>query len=575
MDEFFTLDRLKNISKDEFAKLSPENKELVLKILSEYSETGTSETLKVLWGVDYNEIPVSIDEFICNPYYLGKSTRNGESIYPYWRQKYREIFDASLNYEEIVLSGAIGIGKTRTAVISLCYLLYKLMCLKNPQEYFRFNEGDKITIFFLNITLGLAEGVGYTTMHEYLLNSDWFLERGTISGIKNKRYNPPHNIAITFGSKGSHALGQQIYCLSGDTKVLTTDGEYTMTELCGKKFKTYSMLDNGKIVVSDETTVLPTVKTNDYYEIELEDGSIVKCTPEHQFMLSDGTYKMAKDLSEDDDLMECKPFGYIYITTNTENGMRYIGQHGGMFNPRYKGSGAELRRAFRKFGKHKFVSKLICYCYTEQELNEMELYYIDKFNAVNSRDFYNQIFITAHSKLRDADVRRHIGLLASERHISNKTRKKISEQRYRNIEMKGTAFWINNGIEEHLVNETEWKTMYPAFKKGRLPDVVYMNKEGKSVRVHKADIEKYISDGYKHGKDESIGHSLSIAAQKERWVYLDFECGTARQLAQYLNKNGYPKIVKSTVVNIANGKFVKSYAELCGKIKRIPKEQLS
>lgn len=211
MNELFTLDRIKNISKDEFARLSTENKELILKILSEYSDSGTSKTLNDLWSVDYKEIPVSIDEFICNPHYLGKSTRNGESIYPYWRQKYREIFDASKNYEEIVLTGAIGVGKTRTAVICLCYLLHKLMCLRNPQEYFRFNEGDKITIFFLNITLSLAEGVGFETMHDYLIHSPWFLERGVVTGRTKLRYNPPHNIAITFGSKGEHALGQQVF----------------------------------------------------------------------------------------------------------------------------------------------------------------------------------------------------------------------------------------------------------------------------------------------------------------------------------------------------------------------------
>lgn len=207
----FTQDQIMNISKDEFAKLSAENKELILKILSEFKTDGMSQTLKELWEVDYKEIPVSIDEFICNPIYLGKSTRNGESIYPYWREKYKEIFDPSKNYEEVVLTGAIGVGKTRTAVVCLCYLLYRLMCLKNPQEYFRFNEGDKITIFFLNITLTLAEGVGYETMHDYLIHSPWFVERGTITGRKNLRYNPPHNIAITFGSKGEHALGQQIF----------------------------------------------------------------------------------------------------------------------------------------------------------------------------------------------------------------------------------------------------------------------------------------------------------------------------------------------------------------------------
>lgn len=299
----FTFDDIKNISKDEFSKLSRENKELVLKILSEYKETGQSQTLKELWEVDYNEIPVSIDEFICNPYYLGKSTRNGESIYPYWRKKYREIFDQHLAYEEIILSGAIGVGKTRTAVVCLAYLLYRLMCLKNPQEYFSFNEGDKITIFFLNINLALAEGVGYTTLHEYLLASDWFLERGTVTGRVNLRYNPPHNITITFGSKSDHALGQQIYCLSGDTKILTTNGIYEISDLCDKEFKTYCLNGSGEIVTSEITTVKETKVANDYFEIELEDGTTIKCTPEHRLLLKDGNYKCAKDLTLNDELL--------------------------------------------------------------------------------------------------------------------------------------------------------------------------------------------------------------------------------------------------------------------------------
>ena len=93
------LNNISNITKEQFEQLNSEEKKLVLTILEELSKYGKSETLDDLWYQDYNEIPVSIDEFICNPYYLGKSTRNGTSIYPYWRTKYREVFDNSLGYE--------------------------------------------------------------------------------------------------------------------------------------------------------------------------------------------------------------------------------------------------------------------------------------------------------------------------------------------------------------------------------------------------------------------------------------------------------------------------------------------
>lgn len=208
----FTIDQIANISKDEFAKLSADNKELILKILSEYKEHGQSTTLKELWEVDYDEVPVSIDEFIENERYLGKPTRNGKSIYPYWRKKYREIFNPALAYEEVIFTGAIGVGKTKTADVCLAYLLYRLMCLKNPQQYFKMNEGEEISIFFLNINLTLAEGVGFNTLHKMLIDSPWFMERGTVTGRVKERYNPPNHITIKFGSKSDHALGQQCYC---------------------------------------------------------------------------------------------------------------------------------------------------------------------------------------------------------------------------------------------------------------------------------------------------------------------------------------------------------------------------
>lgn len=301
----FDLNNFANITSEQISKMSPQDQQTVIEILKEMKKYGRSELLESIWYQDYDEIPVSISEFITNPHYLGKSTRNGESIYPYWKNKYIEIFDPSKEYEEIVLTGAIGVGKTRTAIVCLAYLLYKLMCLKNPQEYFKFNEGDKITIFFLNITMALAEGVGYTTLHDYLIKSPWFLERGQVTGRKNLRYQPPHNIDITFGSKGEHALGQQIYCISGDTKILTSSGIFPIEDLENKEFQVYSYnIQTNQLEISNPTTAINTVDTDEYYEVELENGKIIKCTANHLWLLKNGEYKRTDELTIDDELMD-------------------------------------------------------------------------------------------------------------------------------------------------------------------------------------------------------------------------------------------------------------------------------
>ena len=39
-------------------------------------------------------------------------------------------------------------------------------------------------------------------------------------------------------------------------------------------------------------------------EIELEDGTVIKCTPNHRLRLKDGSYKEAQYLTENDELMD-------------------------------------------------------------------------------------------------------------------------------------------------------------------------------------------------------------------------------------------------------------------------------
>jgi len=61
---------------------------------------------------------------------------------------------------------------------------------------------------------------------------------------------------------------------------------------------------DGNYELSDYCTVKPTIKTDEEIVIELEDGTIIKCTPTHRFMLKDGSYKEAQYLTEDDELFD-------------------------------------------------------------------------------------------------------------------------------------------------------------------------------------------------------------------------------------------------------------------------------
>ena len=62
----------------ELEGLSKEERELALKILSEYSTTGSSPTYNELLVSDYEEIPVDIETFLHTPKYLGRGLVNEE-----------------------------------------------------------------------------------------------------------------------------------------------------------------------------------------------------------------------------------------------------------------------------------------------------------------------------------------------------------------------------------------------------------------------------------------------------------------------------------------------------------------
>jgi group I intron endonuclease len=77
----------------------------------------------------------------------------------------------------------------------------------------------------------------------------------------------------------------------------------------------------------------------------------------------------------------------IYVTKNLINGRKYIGKDS-YNDPNYLGSGSMFLEDVKKYGRENFKKEIIEYC-TKETLGEREEYWIDYFNAVKSKDFYN------------------------------------------------------------------------------------------------------------------------------------------------------------------------------------------
>ena len=217
---------------EELQGLTEQERSEVLKILNEYLDKGYSNSFNKLVTDDYDEIPVDIVTFLHDKRYLGNGLIDSEgkfTIFPYWEEKLKEIFptNTTTRYNTIILTGAIGLGKSTIAVICLLYLLYRLLCLKDPYLYYGLQPIDKISISLMNITIENAKGVALDKMNQMILSSEWFMNHGTMAGSSNLNFIPDKHIELITASSNNQVIGRAIYSNFTDEVNfgLTTDVE--------------------------------------------------------------------------------------------------------------------------------------------------------------------------------------------------------------------------------------------------------------------------------------------------------------------------------------------------------------
>ena len=94
------------------------------------------------------------------------------------------------------------------------------------------------------------------------------------------------------------------HCLTGDTLVLTENGEKPISELVGTSGKVWSYnTDTKQPELKQYADCRLTQKQAQIYRIELEDGRYIRCTGEHP-ILTDKGYKRADELTADDSIIE-------------------------------------------------------------------------------------------------------------------------------------------------------------------------------------------------------------------------------------------------------------------------------
>jgi DNA gyrase subunit B len=98
-------------------------------------------------------------------------------------------------------------------------------------------------------------------------------------------------------------------CFSGDTLVALADGralsflDLVAEQKEGKEHFGYTIRKDGKVGLQRLINARMTKKQTRVIRVTLDNGQSIVCTPDHRFMLRDGSYKAAENLAPNDSLM--------------------------------------------------------------------------------------------------------------------------------------------------------------------------------------------------------------------------------------------------------------------------------
>lgn len=204
--------------KELLESLPEHEREYVLKWFSDAVVEGKVDNAlyQNLWQVDYITKPVSIEQFIEDEYYFGRTCAE---IYPLWKKTLSDIFAPSSTISELLLGGAIGTGKSVEAAIAVGYTIYRISCLKNASSYYGLLEGSKIVMGMYSITMTQAADTIFYKLRAMIDSSGYFKDqypRKTKLDSILRFGNSESALDVISGSRDVHAIGKDLFSVAID-----------------------------------------------------------------------------------------------------------------------------------------------------------------------------------------------------------------------------------------------------------------------------------------------------------------------------------------------------------------------
>jgi len=172
-------------------------------------------------------------------------------------------------------------------------------------------------------------------------------------------------------------------------------------------------------------------------------------------------------------------YGFIYKST-LPNGKFYIGQHKIIskttLDPTYVGSGILIKAYIKIHGKAGIIREILEYAYSREELNELELKYVNN-ELLNDENCLN-LDTGGRTTVRSLEANKRISIGISKARKENPEKwpnrygsDNNKSKHWKIISPDGTEYLIHGGLQKFCdINGISYHGIVDAYKKGYIPN---------------------------------------------------------------------------------------------------------
>lgn len=164
---------------------------------------------------------VSIEEWLESPFYVGE---DGLQLYDFWKIELTELFQPEKFYNEWVVTGSLGGGKSTAGEFAILRKLYELSCWEPIPLLFEMMKSTILYFIYFTVSLKQAQRTGYGSIKRIVDGIPYFLKYFPRNLAIDSELQFP-GMSMVYGSDVGHQIGMNLIgSLLDETNFLDKNG---------------------------------------------------------------------------------------------------------------------------------------------------------------------------------------------------------------------------------------------------------------------------------------------------------------------------------------------------------------